>query len=253
MNKELYFATSFLHTPGQSTQYQINKRIMLCGISLGAFLVSFLTILLYRFTTEYGFAFLTPLVLIAISAVSAGSYMILLRKIQFYWQGKEGEKIARDEMEILIRDGYRIFNDVPCDGFNIDFLVIGPTGIYVVEVKNPKKRSKSDEVKYERGLVWAGGKTLKHNPMEQVKKEADWLERQLRDVGFKRLEAIKPVVLFPHFMVKEFLGDVWLLNPKRFASDHAPKATKVLSANEVESVGSIIQMHIKRKSEEPEE
>src|SRR5262249_37161947 len=53
--------------------------------------------------------------------------------------GYLGERTVAEWLEPLKSDGYRIFHDVPCEGrkknFNIDHVVVGPSGVAAIEVK----------------------------------------------------------------------------------------------------------------------
>jgi hypothetical protein len=47
-----------------------------------------------------------------------------------------GERAVGQFLEEKLRPlGYHILNDLPGDGFNLDHVIIGPTGIYCVETK----------------------------------------------------------------------------------------------------------------------
>ena len=58
--------------------------------------------------------------------------------------GYLGERAVAEHLEALTRTGYRIFHDVPCEGrkknFNIDHVVVGPTGVAAIEVKTRRKK-----------------------------------------------------------------------------------------------------------------
>lgn len=87
-------------------------------------------------------------------------------------KGDEGEKIVSLFLEDL-PEGFFIFNDVKIPGGkgNIDHLVIGPTGIFVIETKNYSGYYKIE------GNNWYlsrghNDRLLKRNPSRQVKVNA---------------------------------------------------------------------------------
>jgi len=138
--KKSYFARAFLHTAGQSAQWEINKGFVFLGLSFGIIFMLLMCLLFnILHIPSLNISFFVILLLLAFLGITLAE-----KHIDLYWQGKEGEKFVRDELEPLIKLDYHIFNDVPGEGFNIDFLVVGPTGVYVVEVKNPKKLKKED-------------------------------------------------------------------------------------------------------------
>lgn len=224
---------------------------ILLGISLTAIIWFLLELTVLKQINFY---------LLFLALLSLAGFFPLERRANLYWQGMTGEKYAQDEIEGLIKNGYEIINDVPGDKFNVDLLVIGPSGVYVIEVKNPTK-TKDDKVVYQNGGIYIGPKDLdpksdkfqkvrrslnKRNPVEQVIKTAGWVKRLLEDSGRKKVTAIQPVVLFPKFWVENYIGDVWVMNSKTFALE-APRHQEVLQPQEIHELTSIIRAHIQAK------
>jgi hypothetical protein len=99
--------------------------------------------------------------------------------------GYLGERAVAEHLEPLRESGYRIFHDVPCEGreknFNIDHVVIGPTGVAAIEVKTRRKRKgregyKDYEVTYDgQNLIWPWGE--ERWGIDQLQAEADWLRK----------------------------------------------------------------------------
>jgi hypothetical protein len=132
-------------------------------------------------------------------------------------------------------------------------IVIGPTGIYVIEVKNPTK-FKDDRVRCENGQVYVGRKCLaKKNPIAQVQSNSRWVQRILERSTNHKIVEVKPVLLFPNMMVDEYLQDVRVLNPKRFVGKFITERPKILSTEAIHALVSMVRMHIQTKSESPVE
>lgn len=78
-----------------------------------------------------------------------------LREARVWRRGAEGERVIAELLESDLPDSYHVFNDVRFPGrtANIDHLVVGPSGVFVINTKNW------------RGIVgWADdGKTLLWN------------------------------------------------------------------------------------------
>lgn len=104
-------------------------------------------------------------------------------KVEGYsWQkGDEGEKIVASHLNTLPRD-YFVYNDVqlPGKGGNIDHIVIGPTGIFVIETKNYSGtyRIKDKQWLYQKQGKWVD---LKRNPGSQVRRNTVDLIKFLND------------------------------------------------------------------------
>ena len=101
------------------------------------------------------------------------------------------------------------------DGFNIDHVLIGPTGVYTIETKTISKPSKGQcEIVYDGETVSVNGFTPERNPIVQAKAQANWIKGFLKEVITEDL-AVQPVVLYPGWFVKPQPKscEVWVLNP----------------------------------------
>lgn len=110
-------------------------------------------------------------------------------------KGDEGEKIVSLYLEDLPR-GYFIFNDVniPNGKGNIDHIVIGPTGIFLIETKNYSGFFKIHGNKWYRSSEYPG-RELKKNPGNQVKLNALDLSKFLNKKLGKKIWVIGVVTL----------------------------------------------------------
>ena len=82
--------------------------------------------------------------------------------------GAEGERRTAEVLAHLESDGYRVLHDrrIPGSRGNIDHVVVGPTGVYVVETK-----SWSGAVRLRDGAIRVAGR--RSAVVEQVQREAD--------------------------------------------------------------------------------
>jgi hypothetical protein len=71
--------------------------------------------------------------------------------------GAEGERRTARLLAPLERHGYQVFHDlaVPGSAANVDHVVVGPTGVYVIDSKRYRGR-----LRYAAGHLWYGGRTL---------------------------------------------------------------------------------------------
>ncbi|MCG2725508.1 MAG: NERD domain-containing protein [Elusimicrobia bacterium] len=238
MRNKIYFAKEILRSAGQSCEWKIRENFFYLGAAAGAFLV---TIVLLIFKNKGGMAF-------ALLFASGYIFYWLLGEAKSYFRGLEGERKTKEEIEPIIKDGYHIFNDVPGNKFNIDFLIIGPSGIYVIVVKNPDKEG-NEEIYYQDETIFLGSDPLTApNPILEAKSRALWVKEYLRNVKGANVNNIKPVVLFPEIMIPRdedcVLKDIWILNPIRFRDCYLPKQDKVFNSQEVQELVSIFKAHI---------
>src|SRR5207248_11280153 len=75
--------------------------------------------------------------------------------------GFHGERYVAEELNQLMADGFRVFHDVPFDGFNIDHVLVGPTGVFVVETKTKKKPMVGGKKQYR--VIFDGERLRFHN------------------------------------------------------------------------------------------
>jgi hypothetical protein len=130
-------------------------------------------------------------------------------------QARDGERYIGQCLERLRESGYRVLHDIVGDGFNIDHVLIGPTGVYTIETKTISKPSKgSCKIDYDGETVSINGYIPDRNPIVQAKAQANWIKGFLKEVITEDL-AVRPVVLYPGWFVKpQPKGcDVWVLNP----------------------------------------
>lgn len=73
----------------------------------------------------------------------------LMRERRNYTLGFQGERFVAEELNQLLRDGFDVFHDIPFDNYNIDHVVIGPAGVFVIETKTRRKPLQDGEKQYE--------------------------------------------------------------------------------------------------------
>jgi hypothetical protein len=124
--------------------------------------------------------------------------------------GYLGERAVAEHLEPLRESGFRIFHDVPCEGrrknFNIDHVVVGPTGVAAIEVKTRRKRKgregyKDYEVTYDgKRLTWPWGED--RCGFDQVVAQADWLREFIHGRTGLYVDP-KPILVLPGWWVTE--------------------------------------------------
>lgn len=134
--------------------------------------------------------------------------------------GLDGERSVAESLQELVSKGWRVYNDVPADGFNLDHVAIGPNGILAIETK-----TKSKPVDHDAQIVVSDkGVSIDDGPWEttgiaQAQRQADWLRKHLH-ASTSRTFFVRPVLVFPGWYVNETRRkkDTWVLNPLRITN-----------------------------------
>jgi hypothetical protein len=129
-----------------------------------------------------------------------------IKRLQVLRLGYECELAVGQELDLLMLQGYRVFHDIPAEGFNIDHLVIGKNGVFAVETKGRSKRanksgdSKAEyKIDYENGVLKFPG-WQETRPIEQASSQARWASQWLSSAVGERIFAT-PVLIFPGWFI----------------------------------------------------
>lgn len=126
--------------------------------------------------------------------------------------------MVAETLQELVQRGWRVFNDVPAHGFNIDHVAIGPGGIFAIETKTFGKlpNGQSKIAVSDAGISIEGRKS---SPaiFDQAVRQARWLKNELQHRYGESL-FVRPVIIFPGWYVDDFrqAKDVWVLERKGF-------------------------------------
>jgi hypothetical protein len=144
--------------------------------------------------------------------------IVLVRKIWDYRLGFAGERVVGEELNQLLASGFRVFHDVPFDGFNIDHVVVGPLGVFAVETKT--RRKPADLRGKEKATVEVFGDVLEfpHGREEKAVPQArlnaktlgEWLTKATGETVI-----VSAIVTLPGWWVnRRQVHDVNVLNPQ---------------------------------------
>jgi len=170
--------------------------------------------------------------------------------------GFDGERYVAEELNQLMRQGYRVFHDFVIDWkpgcqFNIDHVLVGPEGVFVVETKTRSKKKhpvSGDKMGYKvefngEAIRFPGGQ-WSADAIEQAKGAAKELRNWLRRSGQPWVQ-IRPVVAIPGWWVQaENIATSGVQSAKGL-SNRIPSlgAGQRLSPAEIRSVGDCIETH----------
>ena len=137
--------------------------------------------------------------------------------------------------------GYVSFHDVPGDGsWNIDHVVVGPGGIFVLETKTRSRRNPTrDQPDHE---VWFEGQTLQFPWCEdrkaavQVERNAEWVRQFIAGFAPKGI-AVHPIIVVPGWYVKtQGKFPVKAMNAKYLATAYLPSFERKFSEQQLQTV-----------------
>lgn len=171
---------------------------------------------------------LFTVVTVAATAYVVRKLFVLRRKVRQLRLARDGERAVGQYLEALRAVGYRVLHDLVGDNFNVDHVLIGPTGVFAVETKTYRKPTRgSAEIVYEGQTVTIAGRVPERDPVVQGQAQARWLHELLRHSTGRPFE-VRSVVLYPGWFVKMTAKPrsqtVWVLNPKALPSflEHQP-------------------------------
>jgi hypothetical protein len=210
-----------LRGPGQSTRDEIEelRSEIALYLSLGMLPIPFaLGICLAGWVLNGKSPGDLEILLLSIAAVASLAWLgwklaTLLRKLRQMRLGYEAELAVGQELNELFRYGFRVFHDVPVGEreFNIDHVLVGPTGVFAVETKgraDPTPGADGEagwEVTYDGAELQFPGWREK-GPLQQAETAGAWLQAWLSRIVGERVR-VQPVVMLPGWYVKRTGSD----------------------------------------------
>lgn len=183
----------------------------------------------------------------------------LREKLRNYRLAFDGERYVAEKLGVLVADGYRVFHDFlftmkpggAATDFNIDHILIGPTGVFAIETKtyrqplregtgwenNHKVRISGEELIFPKGRRTA-------EPIRQARRAAEDLSKLLTGSSTKVIPVI-PIVAMPGWFVEnDGVGDVRVVSAKALPKRIPYLGERgALSREEVRSISDRIEVH----------
>ncbi len=255
------FTDKFLRSPGES----LNRKIMEINDEIITCLVWVMTIPLMLYSTYISMLYfrslqpsLSTIALICILGIGFIIYCFwklieFLNTRRRYRLGYEGEIAVGQELNQLMRDGFYVYHDFFVDKFNIDHIVVGPSGVFAIETKARSKPTSKDrkadaKVKYD-GKCLQFSNATDVESIEQAKRQGEWLSKWLRSAVGEPVR-VRPVVALPGWFVERTAsGGISVINPKNFRSIVKPKNGSNLSDQMISRI--VHQLERKCRDVEP--
>lgn len=170
------------------------------------------------------FASWVPIVILMIIGLTyyVRKFFKQIKKIENLRLGYACEMAVGQQLEQIVRPDnrpYRVYHDIPFDGFNIDHLVVGPKGVFVIETKGRSKPLHNGNKLFKvsvKGDALHFPKHIEHEPILQVKRNVQAVRKWLSDAtGFD--VPVEGVLTIPGWYVtsEEKRKSLYVMNPKQ--------------------------------------
>jgi len=238
-----------LRNPGQSGEEQINDLMMdkvLFWLMMPAVFV------LGAMLEWYHYLFNSPPIpiLFTICAIAmAGLSFYKIRGniplIRQYIRGRQGEIVVGQFLEDFRKDGYHVFHDIPSPNGNVDHVLVGPGGVFVIETKtNSKPVGRECRVEYDGTQVKVDGHIPDRDPVAQVKAAVSQID-QIIQRGMSKNLPIRPVLLYVRWFTTQPRGsDIWVINEKTLLK-FVRSSYKKLSPEDARLAASAIEVYVR--------
>jgi len=172
-----------------------------------------------------------------------------------YRIGYAGEVAVGGALNQLMLQGYRVFHDIEGDkGFNVDHLLIGPSGVFAVETKT-KTKLKNVHGKHDFKVMF-DGKSLyfpdrPSSPhqvfLEQSRRNAKWVSKWLTEATGHSVKA-QPVLVLPGWFIEiKKPGDIRVLNHNQLQSLASKMNNVTLDKSEIDRIAYQIQQRCQNR------
>jgi hypothetical protein len=248
------FEKDLVRLPGQSVNESLSDYMQdIVEPDLAAFLFAFFLLIgvwvneIVNFSTN---PFLLSLLLVAAMVIFRYRISKARVRIKALKQGRDGEIFVGQILEGMRVGGNIVFHDVIGENFNIDHVLIGPKGIYVIETKAwSKGSSNKGSISYNDGVFKLNGRVLDKNPLNQAKANSKWFSDTLKESTGKDF-FVQSVIALPGWYIeqadtKRAIADgVLLLNPKALLA-FVKNSNKELSEEDLHLIAYHTARHIK--------
>jgi hypothetical protein len=173
-----------IKSSGSYLKNQVRKNLAKAGLSVVLF-VAVIALLIFRIISTLQIGILEEAVLVFLFAPMAAFYFYL-RKYHIYNGGLAGEKQVASLLNHTLNDDYYLLNDLYLrdGGGDIDHIVLGPNGVFVLETKNWNGIITCNGDEWQR----SGKQNFSASPSRQVKRNAAKIQQII--VGTPNLRAL---------------------------------------------------------------
>lgn len=207
---------NLLRSPGQSLRGQIDDLTTDLMAHLGLLIVIGPLVANLIYATWLIEGRLREMTLAIGLSAFLGGCIYIARRVQRQWKevlklklGLDAEEAIGQELNQLMPLGFRVFHDIPCKDFNIDHVVVGASGLFVVETKGRSKPLEESEVIFDgERLQFPGWREA--TPVRQVQASTRWLEEWISSAIGEQVRATS-VLAIPGWYIERKTSDCSIL------------------------------------------
>ena len=194
-----------------------------------------------------------PKMLVIVTVAAAVMTLYIVDRMRRMWLhagsvtlGENGEVAVGQMLERLKARGYEVFHDIGSNGFNIDHVVVGPGGVFVLETKTRNLPPNiGGIIVFDGQKITVNGIEQDKNPIQQVRTEAQWVRTMIREAcgidGTPRC-----IVVYPGWYTDtDPASDVWVLNNTRTIGWIKREGARVQS-RDAHKIAAALRKHAKR-------
>jgi hypothetical protein len=233
-----------LRPPGESLRLRIEglneeNDSNLLGVMLSSVLG--LTAVLTANSDKFRIVLLASIIFVTVATFWFGRKLLInAAKLWDLRLGFAGERAVAEELNQLLAVGFKVFHDVPFDRFNIDHVIVGAPGVFVVETKTFRKPARIKGPA--RAQVDAYGDLLEfphcrnEEAVPQARLNAKTLGDWLSQATGERTIA-KAIVTLPGWWVnRRQVHDVNVLNPEEIKRSFPTSPKYPLTRQRIEQI-----------------
>jgi hypothetical protein len=241
-----------LHNPGQSANNQLLD-LLLDKVVFWIILVAmFFAFTVAEWAHWIGKTPPQPFLMTGLTVVFAAFVGYRTHKVfpllRRYKQGRDGEIAVGQMLEGLRKDGYEVFHDIPSPRGNVDHVLVGPGGVFVIETKTRAKPTGDAKVVYDGKQITVNGQVPDRDPVAQVRAAASQVE-ELIQRGVTGKIPIRPVLLYVRWYTEQPKGsDIWVINEKTLMK-WVRTNYKKLSPDQVRQAAMCLDLYVRNYRE----
>ncbi len=256
------FTKGFLRQPGESLRKRLDDELLkFQGYMLVAILFPVLltgTYFAQNFGTDHKriqVVLYAAVIAIALAPMLTLSIRLAAR-VKSLQLGLDGETATGQLLNTLMLNGCHVYHDIACQYGNVDHIVVGPGGVFVIETKARSKPVTGDG-KADARVVYDGDSIrfpthVETRVLDQVRTNASCVSKWLTAATGHKV-ATRPVVALPGWYVeRKGRSDVLVINPEpgesKFMSK--PNANRSLTQEEIQRI--TYQIERENRTIEPE-
>lgn len=241
-----------LRLPGQSLSERIGDVTVEGVVLYFAWAVFCVLLAFYEWIDWYFEIQPMPFVFSIIAIVAVGlairKVMKGLKEIKQLRLGMQGERAVGQLLHSVLGPlDYQVFHDLCERDYNLDHIVIGPGGVFLIETKTISKPERKCDVTYDGRQILIDGHKPDRDPLVQAAAGARRLAQILKSETGKEI-SVRSVVLYPGWYVVKKPGrfDTWVLNENAFVQWVAREPEK-LSKEEIHVLSEAIARYQRRE------